>query len=76
MTVTWFSDSNEPGTLTVDGIGESVSAPEPAEALTYGASEVEYIHGDVTEMWNRNQLLDGGKHYGFIEVDVRVLIER
>ncbi len=59
MTVTWFSDSNKPGTLTVDGIGESVSAPEPAEALTYGASEVEYIHGDKNYSGIHSYVADG-----------------
>src|SRR5690554_161433 len=46
MTVTWFSDSDKPGKLSIDGIGEYSSDPELAEALTYGASEVEYIHGE------------------------------
>ncbi|MDO6442236.1 FN3 domain-containing metallophosphoesterase family protein [Marinobacter sp. 2_MG-2023] len=46
MTVTWFSDSDKPGTLAVNGIGEFASNPELADSLTYGASEIEYIHGD------------------------------
>ncbi len=28
-------------------------------------------HGDAPEIWNGEQLIDGGKHYGFLEVDVR-----
>lgn len=46
MTVTWFSDSAEPGTVSVEGIDSFISEPQLAEALSYGASEIEYIHGE------------------------------
>ncbi|WP_281288130.1 metallophosphoesterase family protein [Marinobacter maritimus] len=46
MTVSWLSDSAEPGTVSVDGIGSFTSESQLAEALTYGTSEIDYIHGD------------------------------
>ncbi|MBY6034789.1 metallophosphoesterase [Marinobacter daepoensis] len=46
MTVTWFSDSSAAGSVTIEGIGEFTSKPELAEALSYGSSEIEYIHGE------------------------------
>ncbi|PCM44407.1 metallophosphoesterase family protein [Marinobacter sp. ANT_B65] len=46
ITVSWFSDSAEPGTISVDGIGSFTSESGLAEALTYGTSEIDYIHGD------------------------------
>tara|TARA_R110000822_G_scaffold8772_10_gene34662 strand:- start:10684 stop:12390 length:1707 start_codon:yes stop_codon:yes gene_type:complete len=39
--------------------------PADAQATHWSA------HGDAPELWNGNQLIDGGKHYGFMEVDVR-----
>ncbi|WP_150301954.1 FN3 domain-containing metallophosphoesterase family protein [Pseudomonas profundi] len=39
--------------------------PPEAQASHWSA------HGDAPEQWNGNQLVDGGKHYGFMEVDVR-----
>tara|TARA_R110000868_G_scaffold42938_7_gene144882 strand:+ start:11054 stop:12748 length:1695 start_codon:yes stop_codon:yes gene_type:complete len=39
--------------------------PAEAQATHWSA------HGDAPELWNDKQLIDGGKHYGFIEVDVR-----
>lgn len=46
ITVSWFSDSDKPGELSIDGVGQFMSEPEQADALTYGSSEIEYIHGE------------------------------
>lgn len=39
--------------------------PEEAQATHWSA------HGDVPEIWDGDQLIDGGKHYGFLLVEVR-----
>ena len=39
--------------------------PAEAQASHWSA------HGDAPEIWNGKQLVDGGKHYGFLEVEVR-----
>ena len=46
ITVVWFTDTDVPGELQIDGVGTYTSTPEQAVALTYGDSEVAYIHGD------------------------------
>lgn len=38
--------------------------PAEAQATHWSA------HGDVPEVWNGDQLIDGGKHYGFLQVKV------
>lgn len=38
--------------------------PEQAQKTHWSA------HGDTQEMWVGQQLIDGGKHYGFLEVEV------
>ncbi|MEQ3636152.1 MAG: metallophosphoesterase [Thalassolituus sp.] len=43
--------------------------PEEAQANHWS------VHGDVPESWNGDQLIDGGKHYGFLEVEVRPVAE-
>src|SRR5690606_9829635 len=54
--VIWFTDTEVPGELVVDGVGSFASEPELVEALGYGESEVAYIHGD--------------KNFGGIHADV------
>lgn len=44
MTVIWFSGSENPGELTVEGIGIFKSKPTQAVDLSYSQSEVNYIH--------------------------------
>jgi hypothetical protein len=46
ITVTWFSDTELTGTVSIDNIGAFESEAQIAELLTYGASEIEYIHGE------------------------------
>jgi hypothetical protein len=47
ITVNWLSDSDQPGTVTIEGVGSFVSEVSQTDGLTYGASEIEYIHGDT-----------------------------
>ena len=46
-TITWFTDTDVPGSVEVEGIGSFDSQPILAEHLSYGASEVDYIHSDT-----------------------------
>ncbi|WP_226944752.1 FN3 domain-containing metallophosphoesterase family protein [Pseudomonas sp. FME51] len=46
ISVIWFTDTDVAGELVVDGVGSFTSEPELVEALGYGDSEVEYIHGE------------------------------
>lgn len=48
MTVIWFSGSEKPGDLVVDGFGTFKSEPTQAVDLSYTESEVNYIH-DATK---------------------------
>jgi len=72
ITVSWFSDSAEPGTVSVDGIGSFTSESRLAEALTYGTSEIDYIHGDSNFGETHPGVVDGEapapsyKHYARI----------
>lgn len=45
-TITWFTDTDTPGKVEIDGTGTFESHPILAEHLSYGASEVDYIHSD------------------------------
>ncbi len=45
ITVTWFTDTNEPNLLTVQGIGTFESTPALAAELAYQTSEVENLVG-------------------------------
>lgn len=72
ITVSWFSNSAEPGTVSVDGIGSFTSESRLAEALTYGTSEIDYIHGDSNFGETHPGVVDGEapapsyKHYARI----------
>lgn len=46
ISVIWFTDTQVPGELVVEGVGRFASTPELAEALGYGDSEIAYIHGE------------------------------
>lgn len=56
ISVVWFTDKDVPGVLEVDGVGTFTSEPVLAENLTYGGSEIAYIHGE--------------KNFGAIHADV------
>ena len=43
MTITWFTDTAEPATLTVEGVGTFTSTPVVATALEYQTSELENL---------------------------------
>jgi len=64
ITVIWFTDTNVPGELQVSGHGSYPSEPVLAERLTYGASEVAYLHGDTNY---------GGAHAGLEDGEAPVL---
>lgn len=46
MTVIWFTDTDVPGEVVVEGVGSFPSTPEQALVLDYGDSELAYIHGE------------------------------
>ncbi|MDU0353699.1 metallophosphoesterase [Paraglaciecola aquimarina] len=47
ITINWLSKSEQPGTVTIEGIGSFVSEVKLTDRLTYGASEIDYIHGET-----------------------------
>lgn len=46
ISILWFTDTDVPGEVIVDGVGSFASLPEQALTLDYGDSEVAYIHGE------------------------------
>lgn len=46
MSVIWFGSTAVPGTVKIDGVGSFQSHTQMATSLSYGTSEVEYIHGE------------------------------
>ncbi|MDO6710826.1 metallophosphoesterase [Aliiglaciecola sp. 2_MG-2023] len=59
ITVNWLSDTDQPGTVTIEGIGSFVSDVQLAESLTYGTSEVEYIHGETNFGETHSEVAEG-----------------
>lgn len=46
ISIIWFTDTDVPGEVAVEGVGSFASQPEQAVTLDYGDSEVAYIHGE------------------------------
>src|SRR5690606_7994843 len=47
ISVLWFSEGADSGTLMVNGIGGFVTEPTEATGLHYSEAETDYIHGDT-----------------------------
>ncbi|WP_049723076.1 metallophosphoesterase family protein [Gilvimarinus polysaccharolyticus] len=69
ISVTWFGSAAESATVEVDGIGSFQSEIQMTDALTYGTSEIDYIHGESNFGATHADVADGQapqavyKHY-------------
>ncbi|ARU41645.1 hypothetical protein CCB80_11035 [Armatimonadetes bacterium Uphvl-Ar1] len=50
-----------------DGLGSSISDRDPRRLNPWRKW---VAHVDSTELWRGSQLIDGGKHYGHLEIDI------
>lgn len=61
MTIMWFSTSNHPGELTVEGVGSFKSDPIQAIDLAYADSEIDYIHDKTKNLGKIHSDLNEGQ---------------
>jgi len=69
-TVVWFTDTDVAGSIEVEGIGSFDSRPVLAEHLSYGASEVDYIHGDKN--YGNTLPIHGHSTWGWRRLHLRI----
>ncbi|WP_017446694.1 metallophosphoesterase family protein [Gayadomonas joobiniege] len=69
ISIIWFSDTPEVASVEVAGVGTFQSQAQQADALSYGDSEIAYIHGDKNYGNIHSEVADGQaptmayKHY-------------